>query len=59
MTDNYFVREFNWINEDLLADYSEILEMSLFITDTREVDIVRELLGRASLPRFDTWGYLN
>ena len=59
MTDNYFVREFNWINEDLWADYSEILEMSLFITDTREVDIVRELLGQASLPRFDTWEYLN
>ena len=58
MTGNYFVREFNWINEDLLTDYSEILEMSLYLTDTREVDIVRGLLGQTSFPRFDTWKYL-
>ena len=55
MREHKIVRKFNWVNEDLLKDNPRVLGLSLFLTDTKEVDDVRRLLGQASQPRLDTW----
>ena len=58
MREHKIVRKFNWVNEDLLKDNPRVLGLSLFLTDTKEVDDVRRLLGQASQPRLDTWELL-
>ena len=50
MIEEKIVREFNWFNEDLLKENPKVLEMSLYLNDTKEVDDVRRLLGQASQP---------
>ena len=58
MKEHKIVREFNWVNEDLLKDNPRVLGLSLFLADTKEEDEVRRLLGQASQPRLDTWELL-
>ena len=58
MREHKIVRKFNWVNEDLLKDNPRVLGLSLFLTDTKEVDDVRRVLGQASQPRLDTWELL-
>ena len=58
MREHKIVRKFNWVNEDLLKDNPRVLGLSLFLADTKEVDDVRRLLGKASQPRLDTWELL-
>ena len=58
MREHKIVKKFNWVNEDLLKDNPRVLGLSLFLTDTKEVDDVRRLLGQASQPRLDTWELL-
>ena len=58
MKEHKIVREFNWVNEDLLKDNPRVLGLSLFLADTKEVDDVRRLLGQATQPRLDTWELL-
>ena len=58
MREHKIVRKFNWVNEDLLKDNPRVLGLSLFLTDTKEVDDVRRLLGQATQPRLDTWELL-
>ena len=58
MSEHKIVREFYWVNEDLLKDNPKVLGMSLFLADTKEVDDSRRLLGQASQPRLDTWELL-
>jgi len=58
MGEDKILREFNWVNEDLLKDNPKVLGMSQFLTDTKEVDDVRRLLGQVSQPRLDTWEFL-
>ena len=58
MIEEKIVREFNWFNEDLLKENPKVLEMSVYLNDTKEVDDVRRLLGQASQPRLDTWEFL-
>ena len=55
MNEPNIVRQFNWVNEDLLEENPKIVEMSLYLNDTKEVDEMRRLLGQASHPRFDIW----
>ena len=58
MIEHKIFEEFNWVNEDLLKDNPKVLGMSLYLIDTKEIDDVRRLLGRASQPRLDTWELL-
>ena len=58
MREHKIVRNFNWVNEELLKDNPSVLGLSLFLADTKEVDDVRRLLGQASQPRLDTWELL-
>ena len=58
MIEHKIFEEFNWVNEDLLKDNPKVLGMSLYLIDTKEVDDVRRLLGKASHPRLDTWELL-
>ena len=58
MIEHNIVKEFNWVNEELLKENPKVLGMSLYLNDTKEVDDVRRLLGQASHPRLDTWELL-
>ena len=58
MIEHNIVKEFNWLNEELLKENPKVLEMSVYLNDTKEVDDVRRLLGQASHPRLDTWELL-
>ena len=58
MIEPKIVREFNWVNEDLLEENPKVVGMSLYLNDTKEVDDLRRLLGQASQPRLDTWELL-
>ena len=58
MIEPKLVREFNWVNEDLLEENPKVVGMSLYLNDTKEVDDLRRLLGQASQPRLDTWELL-
>ena len=58
MIEDNIVREFNWVDKDLLKDDQKVLGMSLYLTDTKEVDDLRRLLGRGSRPRLETWEFL-
>ena len=58
MIEHNIVKEFNWVNEELLKENPKVLGMSLYLNDTKEVDDVRRLLGQSSQPRLDTWEFL-
>ena len=52
------VRVFNWIDKELLEEDPEVFRMSIYLTNTKEADDVRRILGNASQPRLETWKFL-
>jgi len=58
MIESKLVREFNWVNEDLLEENPKVVGMSLYLNDTKEVDYIRRILGLTSQPRLDVWELL-
>ena len=52
------VRGFNWIDEELFEKDPDLLSMSIYLSDTKESDDLRRILGYASQPRLETWKLL-
>ena len=52
------VRNFNWIDRELLEEDPNVFSMAIYLTDTKEADDLRRILGYASQPRPETWELL-